>query len=719
MKLRTKIFLLFTVFLVILIATLTAFQTHYFTSKMHGFYNEKYEALAIDVSNSLKLIEDMSDQKLYTSTIYLKSKNDSEFKNQTLINSLKSKTDVSEIYVISPDGRFLYSTSKTFHSIPPSNLYDYCSDYKNLANTDNFIVTPILPLGTNNTPAKFLIMGDKANSRIIEASLDITNVYSSLKGMVESHPEIKLIGLFTPTSEKLGLFFRDKNNKDIELDKIKDAIINGSKNNSFISNDTLYILKKHPVAQTQCCECKNKGIVSKDGSYFYTILIGVDLADSIAVTKSINKTSVIVFIVFLTVFIFAAYMVATRFVRKIKRLVHTIETVELNNYLPHFSEDFGKDEIGYLASAFQNLLQRLINYQNELIESEKSKVNIKLAQQVAHDIRSPLEVLKGLKSELSGIPEEPRRLVRMSINRIEEIAYNLLKLNKPTSTNQEDEQCRSEEILSLLESILTEKKFEYLNHKDIDIIMNFDEKSYGLFSKVIPSALKRVISNLLNNAYDAIGNNPGTITVSLFGTGNSNLIQMTDTGCGIKENIKSNIFANGFSTKKTGNGLGLSGSREIISSFGGGISFESEIGKGTTFTISLPESEPTCGFLQSIEAYQYEHIIILDDDNSFHEIWKNKLELVQYKTEHLYSSKELFNRYTALPEKTLLLTDFELTDDEYDGIDIIQKYSHSKNSVLITARSGELAIKDRCSKHGIRLLDKTSIRYLKVSTLPS
>ena len=97
-----------------------------------------------------------------------------------------------------------------------------------------------------------------------------------------------------------------------------------------------------------------------------------------------------------------------------------------------------------------------------------------------------------------------------------------------------------------------------------------------------------VIENLCKNAVDAM-EGAGTITLHVEKSGNKALIDVTDTGKGIRKKDQRNVFTPGFTTKKRGWGLGLSLAKRIVEEYHRGRIYvkNSELGKGTTFRIEL------------------------------------------------------------------------------------------------------------------------------------
>jgi two-component system NtrC family sensor kinase len=118
-------------------------------------------------------------------------------------------------------------------------------------------------------------------------------------------------------------------------------------------------------------------------------------------------------------------------------------------------------------------------------------------------------------------------------------------------------------------------------------------KEYGDLPEIecFPNQLNQVFMNLLVNAAQAIPGR-GTLTIKTSHLGNEVQVKITDTGVGIPRENMRKIFDPGFTTKGVGvgTGLGLSICYKIINDHRGRIAVESEVGRGTTFTITLPVS---------------------------------------------------------------------------------------------------------------------------------
>jgi PAS domain S-box-containing protein len=238
--------------------------------------------------------------------------------------------------------------------------------------------------------------------------------------------------------------------------------------------------------------------------------------------------------------------------------------------------------------------RELREMQQALLQSEKLAAMGKLTSQIAHELNNPIygimNTLELLKTEIP--PESKRRrILELSLSetqRLAEMLRNMLSFSKP-----EEEKRRPIKINELIEGILlvTEKQMKESN---IKVETYFDEGIPDVMAST--NQMRQVMLNLIKNAKEAMPKG-GILTVRTTREDSKVLILIQDTGIGIPEEVRDKIFEAFFTTKQKvkGVGLGLSVCYGIIKDHGGEIKVESEVDKGTTFTIHLPISSPGPG----------------------------------------------------------------------------------------------------------------------------
>lgn len=235
-------------------------------------------------------------------------------------------------------------------------------------------------------------------------------------------------------------------------------------------------------------------------------------------------------------------------------------------------------------------LQELKETQIQLINSEKMASLGQLVAGVAHEINTPVasiksnnaiirKIIKKLdKNELSDTLEEINNLDAEAINRINNIVVSLKKFVRLDEAELQEADINSEIDLTL----------DLIRHETknrIQIIRN-----YGNLPpvKCYPNMLNQVFTNILINACQAI-EGTGTIDITTFAQDDSITIKIKDSGAGIPKDQIDKIFTAGFTTKGVGvgTGLGLAICAKIIEKHEGKIIVNSEVGKGTCFTITI------------------------------------------------------------------------------------------------------------------------------------
>ncbi len=248
----------------------------------------------------------------------------------------------------------------------------------------------------------------------------------------------------------------------------------------------------------------------------------------------------------------------------------------------------GNGELAILGRSFNSMVETLHQTQKELLHKEKLASMGQLAAGVAHEINNPLGTILLFADVMHNETraDDPRRNdLRMIINettRCKTIVASLLNFAR-----QQEVLAQETDIHTLLEQVLKDVVLQP-SFERVEIVRQFSPDLPII--QADPSQLRQVFVNLLNNAAEAMPEG-GTITLTTRPVNNQGMeIKVSDTGCGISEENLGRLFTPFFTTKPPGKGtgLGLSIVYGIVKMHRGQITVQSQVGKGTTFTVTLP-----------------------------------------------------------------------------------------------------------------------------------
>lgn len=410
----------------------------------------------------------------------------------------------------------------------------------------------------------------------------------------------------------------------------------------------------------------------------------------------------------------------------------TVQSLEQTiSEIPLLLEDSfnGKSVQPELPIELVTLYERMLQFatkneelREKLIVRESELFAHKLYTQVAHDIRSPLSALEMLSGSLNELGEQKRTILRNSINRIKDIANSLqTKGNLP-----KQDSIRNELLMPVIDTLVTEKRIQYRDQLNIEIDFPQTKKAYGLFAKINPNEFKRALSNLINNSIESFHESRGKVSVQLTSNANETLITIEDNGCGIAKDIIHKIGNMGATFNKVGgSGLGVHHAIESVQSWGGDIKIESILNEGTKVTITLPRNDAPNWFVKELELVSGAPLIIFDDDQTIHQIWKGRIESANIHDVpiiHLSNHKDFrgyFGKNFADLENSIFLMDYEILDSQETGIDLIREFGLESSAILVTSRYEEPGIRNLSEKLGIRMIPKSMSAFvpLKLKTL--
>ncbi len=262
---------------------------------------------------------------------------------------------------------------------------------------------------------------------------------------------------------------------------------------------------------------------------------------------------------------------------KAKRLVGIEQDITERKQLEHKLEEYSKN------------LEKIVDERTKQLQEKERLATIgETAGMVGHDIRNPLQAIvselflaRQTMAEVAGVDTkeglESIDLIQDQVDYISKIVSDLQDYARPLNP----------EYVEVDVGELLVKVFGTINIPD-KVKLSVDVKGI-LKLKTDPTFVQRSLTNLINNALQAMPNG-GDLGLSAYRKENKIIIVVSDTGQGIPEDVKPNVFKPLMTTKAKGQGLGLAVVKRLIEGLNGKVSFESEESKGTKFSIELPVS---------------------------------------------------------------------------------------------------------------------------------
>ena len=247
---------------------------------------------------------------------------------------------------------------------------------------------------------------------------------------------------------------------------------------------------------------------------------------------------------------------------------------------------------------------KLSEQQAALAQAAKMSALGEMASGIAHEINNPLNVIQFRAQQVRAFAkgrideavakkvDENAENIEKNVNRIMSIVKGLQAFAR--KADQDPFETIPVETLLKEAKELCEDKFKFRN-----VDLRFGAVPAGTTLECRPTQILQVIVNLLNNAFDAIGDlKEKWVSVEVMGKGDALEISVTDSGGGIPEAVASQMFQQFFTTKPAGKGtgLGLSISRKILETHRGVLKLDRENTTHTRFILGLPRKQSTSYF---------------------------------------------------------------------------------------------------------------------------
>ena len=242
-----------------------------------------------------------------------------------------------------------------------------------------------------------------------------------------------------------------------------------------------------------------------------------------------------------------------------------------------------RDEIGSLASSFRHMLTGLKEAQDALIKREKLSTLGQIAGGIAHELRNPLGVISNAvyflqmtMAEGDETVKEYLGIIQKEVQDAERIVRSLLDFMRVRPPEKE---------WVTVEGLINEVLSAYTIPENIKLKLDFRGEN-KVFVDI--NQIERCFSNLLHNAIQAMTPKGGELIIRTISQKDQVITQFIDTGPGLSKSDLERIFEPLFTTKARGIGLGLTVTKSLVEANGGKIIAESEKGKGSVFTVTLP-----------------------------------------------------------------------------------------------------------------------------------
>lgn len=326
------------------------------------------------------------------------------------------------------------------------------------------------------------------------------------------------------------------------------------------------------------------------------LLVGNSLERETALETRIRNISLMIAGVGVVLGVIISGIITSRLSRPIKKLARAAAEIGQGNWDVRV-EPGSRDEIGKLASAFNQMTQELIEQRERLVQSERVAAWRELARRLAHELKNPLFPLQitveNLLRARENTPEQFDEVFREStatmleeINNLKTIVGRFSDFSKMPAP-----QLQAVDLDELIRGVVQLVQGQ-LDRGPAPVETDLQLGAVPAVSGD-PVLLRRAIENLVLNAIDAMPQG-GKLTFRTELNHKSAVFELADTGQGLTPEECDRIFTPYYTTKQHGTGLGLAIVQSVVSDHGGQISVSSAKNFGTTFHIELPLWEESC-----------------------------------------------------------------------------------------------------------------------------
>ena len=379
-------------------------------------------------------------------------------------------------------------------------------------------------------------------------------------------------------------------------------------------------------------------------------------------------------------------------------------------------------QIALIWIFFVIILIPILHHHKKLIiktikqESSAARGNAitEIARQVRHDSRGAIQAIRAVIDSSTKLNHTEINTLKSATRRLESM-INDEKISRAKDIEQAGLQRNSLcHIYTCLFEIIREK--EILHKSEIEFNYEFD--ILRVFLPIYETDIRRIISNILDNSFDAINEKArpnGKVLIKTIIQNNKFIIEVKDNGIGIRPEQLPNIGKKGYTTKKDGAGLGISWAIQKINESGGDLKIQSQYEEWTSVIIQIPLNNKAHLAGNKLCFNGINNVVVIDDDPSFIKIWQNKISSLNRSISLTgYKSGEDYFKSSSNKKETLYLIDYDLGEDNLTGLEIISKIKSESHIYLVSNNFDDWKIQEACFRENIKLIPKTIIALLEL-----
>lgn len=347
----------------------------------------------------------------------------------------------------------------------------------------------------------------------------------------------------------------------------------------------------------------------------------------------------------------------------------------------------------------EKTIEELRETQHQVIQQERMRALGTMASGIAHDLNNGLSIILGygdmLLMDSKTFP--PESTARADLGKIvlaghdnAELVKRLREFYRPSDTREHRQAVNLNELIEQAISLTEPRWQSQANARNATIRVKKDLGQVPMIAGV-PAELREVFTNLIFNAVDAMPRG-GRLTFRTRGKRDRVRLEISDTGTGMTEEVRRRCLEPFFTTKgERGSGLGLAMSYGIIRRHGGTIDIESELNRGTTFTIYLPVTKEA---LQPIvdgpeKTMRPLRVLVVDDQPAIREIVSAYLTEDRHMVATAGTSREAMEKFCT-ERFDLVITDRAMPEGNGDELAATIKELQPREPIIMLTGFADL-----------------------------